>query len=88
MACAEPLCPIYNDGDPVGYFRQAAAKRGRQRYALRMETVEPVFGQIKQARGFRRFLLRGLEKVNREWLLICTGHNLFKLFRSAHRATA
>ena len=46
-----------------------------------METVEPVFGQIKQARGFRQFLLRGLEKVNREWLLICTGHNLLKLFR-------
>ncbi len=88
MACTEPLCPIYNDGDPVGYFRQAAAKRGRQRYALRMETVEPVFGQIKQARGFRQFLLRGLEKVNRERLLICTGHNLLKLFRSAHRATA
>ena len=56
-------------------------KRGRQRYALRMETVEPVFGQIKQARGFRQFLLRGLEKVNREWLLICTGDNLLKLFR-------
>ena len=56
-------------------------KRGRQRYALRMETVEPVFGQIKQGRGFRQFLLRGLEKVNREWLLICAGHNLLKLFR-------
>ena len=46
-----------------------------------METVEPVFGQIKQGRGFRQFLLRGLEKVNREWLLICAGHNLLKLFR-------
>ena len=56
-------------------------KRGRDRYALRMETVEPVFGQIKQGRGFRQFLLRGLEKVNREWLLICAGHNLLKLFR-------
>ena len=46
-----------------------------------METVEPVFGQIKQGRGFRQFLLRGLAKVNREWLLICAGHNLLKLFR-------
>ena len=46
-----------------------------------METVEPVFGQIKQGRGFRQFLLRGLEKVNSEWSLICTGHNLVKLFR-------
>ena len=55
-------------------------KRGRQRYALRMETVEPVFGQIKQGRGFRQFLMRGLEKVNGKWSLICTGHNLLKLF--------
>ena len=46
-----------------------------------MGTVEPVFGQIKQCRGFRQFLLRGLEKVNGEWSLICTGHNLLKLFR-------
>ena len=40
-----------------------------------------MFGQVKQGRGFRQFLLRGLEKVNREWLLICAGHNLLKLFR-------
>ena len=61
--------------------RKLRTKRGRDRYALRMETVEPVFGQIKQGRGFRQFLLRGLAKVNREWLLICAGHNLLKLFR-------
>ena len=61
--------------------RKLRTKRGRDRYALRMETVEPVFGQIKQGRGFRQFLLPGLEKVNREWLLICAGHNLLKLFR-------
>ena len=61
--------------------RKLQTKRGRQRYALRMETVEPVFGQIKAGRGFRQFLLRGLEKVNGEWSLICTGHNLLKLFR-------
>ena len=61
--------------------RKLRTKRGRERYALRMETVEPVFGQIKQGRGFRQFLLRGLTKVNREWLLICVGHNLLKLFR-------
>ena len=61
--------------------RKLQTKRGRQRYALRMQTVEPVFGQIKQCRGFRQFLLRGLEKVNGEWSLICTGHNLLKLFR-------
>ena len=62
--------------------RKLQTRRGRQRYALRMQTVEPVFGQIKQGRGFRQFLLRGLEKVNGEWSLICTGHNLLKLFRS------
>ena len=61
--------------------RKLQTKRGRQRYALRMQTVEPVFGQIKQCRGFRQFLLRGLRKVDGELSLICTGHNLLKLFR-------
>ena len=61
--------------------RKLQTRRGRQRYALRMATVEPVFGQIKAGRGFRQFLLRGLEKVQGEWSLICTGHNLLKLFR-------
>ena len=61
--------------------RKLQTKRGRKRYALRMATVEPVFGQIKQGRGFRQFLLRGLEKVQGEWSLICTGHNLLKLFK-------
>lgn len=56
-------------------------KRGghRSRYRLRKQTVEPVFGQIKAARGFRQFLLRGLDKVRDEWRLICTAHNLLKL---------
>ena len=66
--------------------RKLRTKRGRQRYALRMETVEPVFGQIKAGRGFRQFLLRGLEKVQGEWSLICTGHNLLKLFRCGRLA--
>jgi transposase len=51
----------------------------RSRYRLRKQTVEPVFGQIKQARGFRQFLLRGIRKVAAEWSLICTAHNLLKL---------
>jgi transposase len=51
----------------------------RSRYRLRKQTVEPVIGQIKQARGFRQFLLRGLIKVTAEWALICTAHNLTKL---------
>jgi hypothetical protein len=45
--------------------------------------VEPVFGQIKQARGFRQFLLRGVEKVRAEWTMICIAHNLLKLFTLA-----
>jgi transposase len=55
----------------------------RSRYRLRKQIVEPVFGQIKQARGFRQFLLRGIEKVRAEWALICTAHNLTKLTRAA-----
>lgn len=51
----------------------------RSRYRLRKQIVEPVFGQIKQARGFRQFLLRGIEKVSAEWAMICTAHNLTKL---------
>lgn len=63
-------------------------KRGgwRSRYRLRKQVVEPVFGQIKEARGFRRFLLRGLGNVGHEWGLICTAHNLLKLGMAANRA--
>jgi transposase len=58
----------------------------RSRYRLRKQVVEPVFGQIKQARGFRQLLLRGLDKARGEWALICTAHNLLKL--AAARAAA
>ena len=57
-------------------------------YRLRKQVVEPVFGQIKQARGFRQFLLRGVEKVRAEWAMICTTHNLLKLFTLANAASA
>ena len=67
--------------------RKLQTKRRRQRYALRMQTVEPVFGQIKQGRGFRQFLLRGLEKVSGEWSLICTGHNLLRFGVAQPRET-
>ena len=61
-------------------MRRRLARGGyRSRYRLRKQTVEPVFGQIKQARGFRQFLLRGLNKTSGEWSLICTVHNLLKL---------
>jgi transposase len=55
--------------------------RGRAVYGLRKGLVEPVFGQIKGARGFRRFSLRGLEKVRGEWRLVCLTHNLLKVWR-------
>jgi transposase len=62
-----------------------ATQEGKARYALRQTTVEPVFGQIKEARAIRRFRLPGLLNVTSEWKLICATHNLLKLFR--HRMT-
>jgi len=54
---------------------------GQALYARRKVIVEPVFGQIKEVRGFRRFLLRGLKKIRGEWCLVCLTHNLLKLWR-------
>ena len=58
---------------------------GRKVYGKRKETVEPVFGQIKSARNFRGFLLRGLTKAKSEWTLVCLGHNMLKLHRYGDR---
>ena len=58
------------------------SKEGYAIYARRKTIVEPVFGQVKEARGFRRFSFRGVDKVRDEWLLICLTHNLLKLFRA------
>lgn len=63
-------------------------ERGRTEYDKRKVTAEPVFGQIKGARGFRRFLLRGLEQVQAEWRLVCAVHNLLKLKGSGWRPRA
>jgi transposase len=62
--------------------RKLRTAKGRSTYSKRKQIVEPVFGQIKEIRGFRRFLMRGLENVRAEWELICLTHNLLKLFRS------
>jgi transposase len=62
--------------------RKLATKAGKAVYALRKKIVEPVFGQIKEVRGFRRFLLRGLSKVQGEWGLIALTHNLLKIYRA------
>lgn len=61
--------------------RKLKTKVGAAVYARRKCIVEPVFGQIKQARGFRQFLLRGLEKVRGEWALVCMTHNLLKFHK-------
>ena len=60
--------------------RKLQTKKGAAIYAMRKTVVEPVFGQIKEARGFRQFLLRGLKKVQGEWALICLTHNILKLY--------
>ena len=72
------------DGIPrIDHLRaKLATAEGRAIYAKRREIVEPVFGQIKQWRGFRQFWLRGLAKTRAEWRLICLTHNLLKLYRS------
>jgi transposase len=68
--------------------RKLRTKKGRETYAKRKGMIEPVFGQTKQVRDFRQFLLRGIEKMRGEWRLVCTTHNLLKLFRSQQVVTA
>jgi transposase len=75
----KPLTP----GSLVATMSTKLKRAGyRSRYRLRKQIVEPVFGQVKQARGFRQFLLRGIEKVKDEWALICIAHNIVKLARA------
>jgi len=64
--------------------RKLKTKVGAAVYARRKCVVEPVFGQIKQARGFRQFLLRGLRKVRGEWALICMAHNVLKFHKMCY----
>lgn len=80
------LCPPlrlknYQQAGPFAEFmgERLNTRAGRRIYSRRKTTVEPVFGQIKHNRGFRYFLLRGLKKVQTEWSLICTTHNLMKM---------
>jgi len=74
-----PLPPTATIVDRMS--RKLHTKAGAAVYAARKGIVEPVIGQIKQARGFRQFLLRGFEKVQGEWSLVCTTHNILKLYR-------
>jgi hypothetical protein len=63
--------------------RKVSTKRGRSHYKKRQLLAEPVFGQIKDARGARRFTRRGKIAAEREWKLLCATHNLLKLYRNA-----
>jgi hypothetical protein len=75
--------PTAKDATVIDQMRhKLKTAEGRAVYKTRKQIVEPVFGQIKEARGFRRFSFRGLEKVAAEWDLICLTHNLLKLFRA------
>jgi hypothetical protein len=69
-------------------FAELGSEAGKARYAQRKETVEPVFGQLKEQQGARRFLRRGLAACDAEWKLLCGTHNLLKLWRHTHRQAA
>jgi hypothetical protein len=74
--------PTELDQDVVARMREKLKTEiGRGVYKQRKMIVEPVFGQVKEVRGFRRFSFRGLQKNEAEWSLICLTHNLLKLFR-------
>jgi len=85
---SDPLPPAPRGRPPKGLSpkQQMARKlltvRGRAIYAWRQILPEPVFGQIKHARGFRQFLRRGVQRVGQEWSMICTVHNILKLYRA------
>jgi len=64
--------------------RKLQTSKGRKTYSLRKQIVEPVFGQIKEARNFRRFSFRGLTSCQHEWDVVCLTHNLLKLFRGGY----
>ena len=77
-----PRGPLPKTATRVDWMsRKLLTKAGAKVYAARKVIVEPVIGQTKQARGFRPFLLRGFEKVQGEWSLVCTTHNILKLYR-------
>jgi transposase len=78
-----PEEPIPDNLSPTELMeRKLLTERGRRLYKIRGQTVEPVFGQIKDARGFDRFMQRGIEACRGEWSLVCATHNLLKLWRS------
>jgi hypothetical protein len=91
QAHGRPVPPAPRGRPPAGLSvadrmrRTLRTTRGRARYARRKAIVEPVFGQITQGRGIRQCLLRGLRQVRGEWALICTTHNVLKLWTALRR---
>jgi transposase len=85
---SEPTAVAAEAGVKEQMRQKLATATGKVLYAARKRIVEPVFGQMKGARGIRGFLLRGLEKVAAEWRLICLTHNLLKIWRRACGAGA
>lgn len=79
-AALQPPPPRIQSAVAVQMRAKLATPAGRGIYALRKAIVEPVFGQIKEIRGFRRFSFRGVHHVTAEWGLICLTHNVLKLF--------
>ena len=63
-------------------WHKLGSTAGREVFSIRKVIVEPVFAQLKHIRSFRQFLLRGLQQVEAEWLMICMTHNLLKMFRA------
>ena len=78
-----PAEPMADNLSPMELMeRKLLTERGRKLYKIRGKTIEPVFGQIKDVRGFDKFMRRGIEACRSEWSLICATHNLLKLWRS------
>ena len=84
----EPAAPAPEATAKEKMAHRLKTKIGRELYKLRKQTVEPVFGIIKEVMGFRRFSLRGLEKVSLEWTLVCVSYNLKRLFNLKNLAPA
>ncbi len=89
MESGDPFVPpVATDSAKETMKRRLKTEAGQALYKMRKAIVEPVFGQIKAARGIRTFRLRGIAKAGAEWKLICATHNLLKLFRSGYRPQA
>ena len=79
---AEPVCEVPADAGPRERMRcKLSSAGGKAVYKMRKAIVEPVFGQVKDGRGFRRFSMRGFANARHEWSFVCAVHNLMKLFR-------